>query len=225
MEDEVIQPDMAALMEQLNGLGSTLEGLNAQIEELKSQKVEAPVEPIEPVNDPDMAPPPTWKDLRTEIRTEAERIADEKYLSKIEEEKQLIEVQKTAEKEWDDKFEKEAAQAVEQGFLPPVVNEKDHNDPGNAARRDLFGFAHFMGQEDLLKVADIVKTYNNQGKHFDVDQGKWIQSEYRALGKNIPVGSSANRVSSTGQTMNYKELHGTSMDQLARKAKAKYGIE
>lgn len=219
--EEAKKAEFDSLNEQLTSLAESVKGIESQINEIKN-----PVTPIDPTTDPENLPPTDWKTLRTEIKSEAERIADEKLQAKEAERLEAQEAEKEADKKWDDKYEAEAAKAVELGYLPAVQDEKDHNDPGNAARRDLFGFAHFMGQSDLLKVAETVKMYNDSGKHFDIDQGKWIQSEYRVPGKFAPVGSSANRVASpsTGST-SYKERHSKSMDTLAREAKAKYGIE
>jgi hypothetical protein len=211
-------------MEQLNTLSAGIEGINSQIEELKNSQPIEPVAQVDPNNDPDNAPPESWKSLRQEIRTEAEQKAEEKLLAKEQEQENRRKAETEAEKEWDTKFEQEAQEAIKQGFIPEVKNADDKNDPGNVARRDLFGYAHYMEQTDLLKVADTVKMYNDQGKHFDFDSGKWIQSEYRAYGKTVPVGSSSSRVTSPNQGITYKELHGTSMDMLLRKAKAKYDI-
>jgi hypothetical protein len=213
---------LTALMEEIKGIGETISSMDERINAIANP---TPVEiPLDPALDPDMAPPADWKALREETRAEAERIADEKLQSKEEERLTKAEEEKAAEKEWDSKFEEQAAKAVEEGFLPPVEDPRNHDDAGNAARRDLFGFAHFLNQTDLLKVAETVKLYNDQGKHFDIDQGKWIQSTYRAAGKSVPIGSSANRVSNSSTPMSYKELHQSSMDTLARKAKQKYGI-
>jgi hypothetical protein len=219
--EEAKKAEFDALNEQLTSLAESVKGIESQIQEISKPAEIAP----DTTPEPDRVPE-TWNGLREEMRTEAEKIADEKLAAKEEEQRIQKETEKAEDKKWNDKYDEEAAKAVELGYLPAVQDEKDHNDPGNASRRDLFGFAHFMGQSDLLKVAETVKMYNDNGKHFDVDQGKWIQSEYRVPGKTAPVGSSANRVS-TGSNAgtSYKERHNMSMDMLARKAKAKYGIE
>jgi hypothetical protein len=215
--------DLAQLLEAVNSLGADLQSINERISGI--EEASKPVEiPLDPALDPRNAPPADWRTLRDEIEQTADAKAEAKLIAKEEEKISKQEEMKVAEKEWDNKFEQEAAQAVKDGYLPEVVNPKDHNDPGNAARRDLFGFAHFMGTTDLLKIAETVKMYNQSGKHFDVDQSKWIQSEYRVPGKFAPIGSSSNRTSTPGQGISYKELHNSSLDRLLQKAKQKYDL-
>jgi hypothetical protein len=222
--------DLSALMGELKGLNESIQNMNTQIEEIKAgQNVEVP---IDPANDPDNAPPKDWKSLREEIRTEAETKAEEKIKAKEEaEEAKQLEI-KEAEKEWDNKFDEMAEKAVKEGLLPEIKDAKDPNDAGNRARKDLFGFAAKVGTIELLDVADIVKDYNSRGMHFIIPDGKepkdgsWKQSEYKAQGKNVPIGSSSNRVVTSGDgRLSYNERHRMSMDQLARRAKARYEIE
>ena len=225
-ELEALNAQLATLSEGLTGIGERLNDFEEKIK--PADPIPAPVDPAQ---DPDNLPPTDWKTLRTEIKTEAERIADEKLTAKEQKELEKIENQTKAEQDWNDKFDEMATTATKEGYLPEIKDTNDPNDAGNMARKDLFGFAVKLDTTDLVEVAQVVKDYNAQGKHFVIPEGKepkdgkWIQSEYRAPGKNVPIGSSANRTSNSTTERSYKELHGSQMGELARRAKQQYGIE
>jgi hypothetical protein len=222
------EQDFNKMMEAISNLGGEFTSFKDELD-ARLINVENQTKPTEPVYDPNLdpenKPPESWKALREEFRTAAEIKAEEKIQKQIENQVREEADKETQIKSLDQQFDNLADEAVKAGFLPAVVNASDHNDAGNAARRELFGLAAKQGTVDLMGVAEVLKSLHDDGKHFDVQSGKIIRSEYRAAGKSVPVGSSAARVASGNLPLTAKELHSTSIDMLLRRAKAKYDIE
>ena len=225
------EQDISALLEEIKGLGETINGMNDQIAELQTKITPEP--PVDPKDDPDNAPPKDWKTFREELDTRMETKAEEKLRQK-EEVAQAEQAKMTeAEQELDKEFDRQAEKAIKEGFLPEIKDPKDPNDPGNRAQKDLFGYAAKVGSvEDLLQVVDVVSDYNKRGMHFVIPEGKepkdgsWMRTEYQAPGKNVPIGSSSNRVATNVDgKLSYSQRHKMSMDQLARRAKQRYETE
>lgn len=71
------------------------------------------------------------------------------------------------------------------GFLPPVANKFDNNDPGLAAENELIGYAVTLGTTDLAKAAQELQFRHNAGFKFDYASKQFVQ-----VGVQQPTGPS-----------------------------------
>lgn len=62
------------------------------------------------------------------------------------------------------------------GYVPPVVDQFNPNDPGKQAENELIGYAvHVLGSADLVKAAQELKFRHDAGFKFDYQTKQFIQ--------------------------------------------------
>lgn len=61
------------------------------------------------------------------------------------------------------------------GYLPPVANQFDANDPGRQAENELLGYAVSLGSTDLVNAAKELKFRHDAGFRFDNQTKGFIQ--------------------------------------------------
>lgn len=211
--------DLSALMESISQLGESIQSINERVAGFEEKFTPVTPDPVvDPDNDPLNQAPANWRALREEFETKAE----EKAKAIIEARDNAAKAEEQAAKAQIDSlnktFDDMADEAMKLGFLPEIKDANDNNDPGKEARRELFGYAAKLGSTNLVDVAENLSNLHELGKHFDPRVGKIIQSEYRAEGANVPVGSSASRSGGSGNKIDAMTMKRASLDTLARMA-------
>jgi multidrug efflux pump subunit AcrA (membrane-fusion protein) len=161
--------------------------------------------------------PKTWEQVRQDAANDAYQRMDTER--KQREQQQTAEAQRQVNEEAQMEAEIDRAlQALEQnGYLPPVYNPNDFNDPGVAARRELLGAASHMGTPELDKVADTLTQMHRSNMLFDTQTKTYISAEGSLAplpGKNAPVGNSSTSSPSRFNGPTTRELRNASMDDL-----------
>lgn len=114
-------------------------------------------------------------DQLTQQNTEAQRLAAER------------------EKQTEEAVDKTFNDLRGAGYLPPVVNKFDINDPGKQAEHELLGYAVYLGTSDLVKAAQELKFKHDTGLRYDyqskqfVSTGQQQDSGPSIFGNNLPV--------------------------------------
>lgn len=154
--------------------------------------------------------PKSWDEIPAMVQSEASRIAKETIDARDKAEETARNRQSNEERELEKQIDDQLIKLERDGYLPPVSNPNDYNDPGVATRRELLGAASFMGTPELDKVAgtlaelhkrDIV--FNSQTKSYDNAAGSLTPLP----GKYAPVGNSSIRSPQTGGGPSYKDIH------------------
>lgn len=215
--------DYTALMASVEALGAELKATNDRLAEWQQTVVvpeETPVAPINPADDPDNTPPTNWKALREEFRTEADKRADERYDARVAAEQEKKDAAAAFAADLDKQFDEMADEAVKQGLIPAITDADDADDAGKIARRELFGYAAKIKSTDLVAVAGVLKQFHDNGQHYDIASQTIITPQPVHQGRFAPVASSSARTTNSAQKIDYKQLHNTSLDQLAKRAMA-----
>jgi len=113
------------------------------------------------------------------------------------------------------------------GYLPPVGNPNDYNDPGVATRRELLGAASHMGTPELDKVADTLAQMHKSNMIFDPQTKTYKDATGTVAplpGKFAPVGNSSSHAPSGWSGPSSAEIHSMSSDELIQLAQMRgYG--
>lgn len=79
------------------------------------------------------------------------------------------------------------------GYLPPVSNQFDANDPGKQAENELIGYAVYLGTTDLAKAAQELKFKHDTGLRYDYQTKQFVstgapqESGPSIFGNNLPA--------------------------------------
>lgn len=63
------------------------------------------------------------------------------------------------------------------GYLPPVENQFDANDPGRQAENELLGYAISLGSTDLVRTAQELKFRHDAGFKYDYQSKQFTQTQ------------------------------------------------
>ena|SRR3990167_2889809 len=144
-----------------------------------------------------------WNDVFGQSAKIAEEIAEKKAQEKLESYKTEVEEAAKSKQAEDDavnqKWDKELDQLEKENRIPKVENESDPNDPGRAARREIFNLGIEYNSPDLIKMAALRDKLRSVPP-----AGSWA-----------PVGSSSG-TTEPSKIVNYDEIHGKSYDDLVR---------
>jgi hypothetical protein len=178
--DTQILSTLTELKDSLGAFSTRLDDMDAKINEVKT--------PITP------EPQTTWKPKTwDEIPQKAEEIASQVVDEKLEAQRLEAEEksnQETQQKQAIDSYlDKQVTELETAGAIPKVENKTDPNDPGNAARRELFGLAAKLGSMDLTKVAENLDIMHKSGYAFDPKANGMIGAYVRSgmPGASAPV--------------------------------------
>jgi len=217
--------EMETLKESVNTIGENLQSLTEQMqaidEKLTVQEPEtpAPVADEEPPYSGPSGQPVDWKEVRQKAREDAEKITDEKLAEKEKEVEKSRTEEEKARKTINDDFDKQVAEMEKDGLVSAIKDEDDFDDPGRTERRELYGYAAKLGTLRLKEVGETLKREHEHGFAFDNKSGKFIRTKTSGHGKSVPVGSSSARGGGGVKTpIDYKTLHGASMDSLIERS-------
>jgi len=226
-EKEKTNEEFGTLRDSVNTIGENLQSLTEQMQAIdeKLTNAPAPEAPETPVTDeepPYSGPsgqPVDWKEVRQKAREDAEKITDEKLAEKEKEVEKSRAEEEKARKTINDDFDKQVTEMEKEGLISPVKDEDDFDDPGRAQRRELYGYAAKLGTLRLKEVGETLKREHEHGYGFDNKAGKFIRTKTSGHGKSVPVGSSSSRGGGGVKTpIDYKTLHGASMDSLIERS-------
>jgi len=211
---ETATPDpLEAMRGDIDGLGKTLTDLTRTLEDKLSNIPAAPAAD-DADDDKDAWKPKVWGDVEKKIEETADQIADRKLKEKEDNEKAAI-ARKDAElKRINDDFDNQVSQLDKAGVLPKDADAK------KKFTKELFGYAAHLDTFDLVKTADTIVEMNALGKHFDFKSRKWIApvSKSTIEGRTTPVGASGTRGIDMSVKPTQKQIRGSSLDELARRA-------
>jgi multidrug efflux pump subunit AcrA (membrane-fusion protein) len=162
--------------------------------------------------------PSTWDDIPALVDKRAGEIAQKTLEARDQAIQQREQKRLDEEAELERQLDNSLIQLERSGYLPPVGNPNDYNDPGVAARRELMSAAEHMSTMELDKVADTLSELHRNNMVFDSSTKRYISAEDSLTplpGKYAPVGNSSVSAPSTsfaGPTA--AELRGSSMDDL-----------
>jgi len=214
--------DLETIKESLGTLSENVQKLTEQVTTIDERVSTPPVEEEEEEKDesynPAEKPGYTWDAVRQDWIKDAEEIVDRKLTEREEEIQAAQESERQAREFIDKEFDSQLEEMEKSKIIPPIEDKDNRDDPGRAARREIFGYAAVLGTTNLKKVAEALNREHDRGFNFDVSSGQFVRTRTSGIGQTAPVGSSSSRTGGAGRVISYKELHNTSMDELARRA-------
>lgn len=154
--------------------------------------------------------PKSWDEIPAMVQTEAQRIAKETLDARDAATKAAADRQTNEERELEKQIDDQLTNLERGGYLPPVHNPNDFNDPGVATRRELLAAASFMGTPELDKVALSLSELHKQNIAFN-PQTKTYENVAGSLtplpGKFAPVGNGSARAPQSGGGPSYGDIH------------------
>lgn len=150
--------------ETVNTLTQTVEELTAKIATPAPATVTPPAE--------DAWKPSSWDDV---VNKTAKTVLEGIQTTTQE---QQTEAQKAQEnqRKVDQYVETELGKIEASGYLPPITNVADDNDPGKIARRELIGLAIAANSDNLGLLAQQLYAAHQGGYSFDYQKGQWVPS-------------------------------------------------
>lgn len=210
------QPDFTKLSESIASIGETLEAVTERIGGLE-ERLSAPTQDPEP--EPEKKEgwkPQSWDDIPALIEEKGKEIAEQTVEARDKAARDAEEARANEMKQIDEEFDRQLEDLEGKGIIPKITNPDDPNDPGRAARKELFGRAASLKTVDLVSVGNDLHQLHESGFTFDPTVNKVIRSKPNTAGMNSPVGSSSSRsYNGVKPGVSYKELHeARSMDEL-----------
>lgn len=161
--------------------------------------------------------PKTWEEVQQMADQRAAEISKRTLEERDNRAKQEADRRASDERNLEAEIDRSLAALEQSGYLPPVGNPNDSNDPGVAARRELMGAASHMGTPELDKVADTLTTMHRNNMLFDTQTKSYISAENSMAplpGKYAPVGNSSTSSPSRFAGPTTRDLRNSSMDDL-----------
>lgn len=214
----------AKLVETLNGLSEKLDGVTSRLDNLETQNAQG----AEDEDTEDAAPTEGWKpETWDDIPEVAQQIAEDTVNQAFEERQVAAEEAKAQEaenqKQIDTYIDSQIKSLEDANVIPKVVNMQDENDPGRAARRELFGLAARLGTMDLSRTQEVIDVLHKTGQRYDPrannGQGIFLRGSNTPLpGASAPVASSSGSSGFSSQGPTYKDIHQSrSLDDIVRR--------
>lgn len=203
-----VAPDPNQIPAWAQGLAESVQNLQQQIQQ-----------PPAPQNNDDWPDRPTsWGGLRQAMQSEAERIAQEKLENYKQEQAQQQSQQEAQIQAAQTAIDTAENQLRQQGWLPPITNPMDPNDPGLNAQRELEAYAIRLGSADLYAVAPQLKALHDSGYYYDRMQGQLVRRGSQTAAAQAPIAGASPSVSSpAAQGPTQKDLATMSLDQLMQR--------
>jgi glutaredoxin len=196
-------PAFEELKTSLEDISSKLESYDQKLEDLNSQIKTIPTPTLEDKGEGGYVEkgwtPKDWNEVYAKSEEIASKTAQAKVDSFATEQKKAAEEKSKEDAAINTEFDRQLGELEKQGKIPKVVNEADQNDPGKAARRELFQLGIQYESTNLIKMSELR------------DKVKSIPP----IGSQAPVGSSSG-VTEAPKTVNYDDIHKKSFDALVR---------
>ena len=191
------------LKSSLEDISSKLESYDQKFEDLNSQITTIPKPSLDDKGEEGYVEkgwtPKDWNEVYARAEDIADKKAQEKIDSFSQEQKKAQEDKAKEDATINSEFDRQLGELEKTGKIPKVVNEADQNDPGKAARRELFSLGLQYKSTDLIAMSD-------------------LRSKLKSIppvGSKAPVGSSSG-VTEGAKTVDYKDIHSKSFDALVR---------
>lgn len=135
-----------------------------------------PIEPQQPQNQEPAKKYDEWGAVFEDVDKRAEAIVEQKMAERdqaAQQQNQQLSQQEQQNQQYIDATVNQLRQA---GYLPPVTNQFDANDPGKQAENELLGYAVYgLGSTDLAKAASELKFRHDAGYRFDANTKQFTQ--------------------------------------------------
>lgn len=117
-----------------------------------------------------------WGSVFEDVDKRAQAIVDAKFAER-EQQNQTVQQQVQQQEQQNQQYIDSTVNQLRQaGYLPPVANQFDANDPGRQAENELLGYAIYnLGSTDLVKAASELKFRHDAGYKFDPNTKQFIQ--------------------------------------------------
>lgn len=212
--------DLDALKESVNTLGENLQSLNDKLGTIEEKlTTTSPVAPTESIEEPPFTgpegQPKDWKEVRETARKDAEEVVEARLKAKEEEAETRYAEEEKQREVINTEFNKQTDEMEKDGLIQPIKDKDNPDDPGIVQRREIYGYAGYKLKTTDLKVAtEALEQYHKNGLAFDPKTQRFIRQRTTSPGQSVPVGSSSSRGAGGKQPIDYKTLHGHSMDTL-----------
>jgi len=209
-------PDLSGINATIDKLNTTLNEITERIDSVEEQ-VTAATKPAEPPKtDEDEWKPNKWSDIPKKSEEIAEDVVERKLQEKEQAEVDAKQAEADKQKAINDEFDKQLGELETSGKIPKVVDANNEDDPGRAARRELFGLGVHYESTNLTKLAELRETLSKQGYKYDTKAGKLIRTNSApTYSQNAPI-AGVNKSGSSETKPSYKDIHLKSADQLRR---------
>lgn len=154
--------------------------------------------------------PKSWDEIPQMIDTRAQEIAKKTLEDRDRAENQRIQSQSREEQELEAQIDRQLSELERSGYLPPVSNPNDYNDPGVATRRELLAAASHMGTPELDKVAGTLAEMHKNNIAFDASTKSYVNVAGTLTplpGKFAPVGNGSQNSPSASSGPSYRDIH------------------
>lgn len=117
-----------------------------------------------------------WGAVFEDTGKQAEAIVDARLAELQQESVQTNEQLNQQEQQNQQYIDNTVNQLRQAGYLPPINNQFDANDPGKQAENELLGYAVYgVGSTDLVKAAQELKFRHDAGYKYDYNAKNWVQ--------------------------------------------------
>jgi hypothetical protein len=191
------------LKSSLEDISSKLESYDQKFEDLNSKIQTVPIPTLEEKGETGYVEkgwtPKDWNEVYSRVDEMVDKKAQAKIDSFAIEQKKAQEEKAKEDAAINTEFDRQLGELEKQGKIPKVANEADPNDPGKAARKELFQLGIQYESTNLIKMSELR------------DKVKSIPP----AGANAPVGSSSGTTEAP-KNVDYKDIHNKSFDALVR---------
>lgn len=134
--------------------------------------------------------PRTWAELQGSMDKMATDKAQEMVNGLVQQQQQAQVQQQQLLTQANQNLDAVEGQLQQMGILPPVVNPNDPNDPGKAARAELYAYAMTMGASEPQQLAPAAATLyalHQNGQYFDKGKNAVVTRNSAAPGAFAPI--------------------------------------
>lgn len=134
--------------------------------------------------------PKTWAELQQSMEKMANDKATEMVQGLQTQQQQEAQVQQQQRVQADQNLDMVEGQLQQMGMLPAVTNANDPNDPGKAARKELYAYAMSIGvtePQQLGPAASTLYALHQSGQYFDQTKRSIVQRNSMQPGAFAPI--------------------------------------
>lgn len=159
--------------------------------------------------------PRSWSEMQKAIQETAEKIADQKLVAAQTQAQQVDAEARERNLQAQAMIDQTENQLRQYGFLPPITNPVDPNDPGVAAQRELEHYAVSIKSNDLFATATTLKALHDSGMYFDTQSNSLKRRNSQSAAARAPIfGGSPSAATAQQSGPTHGQLATMSMDQL-----------
>lgn len=216
-EPKAPEDTSAKVMDMLTDINENLTGMQERIDDIEGKVTAPPTTTPEQKEEPAWKPN-TWDDIPKVAEEKAKDIVEKAFKQREEQANEANEAKRKETEKIEGEINSQVEALEKANRLPAIKDESDPNDPGRAARRELFGFAAKMQTTDLQAAAEALENLHKSGIHYDFKTNKYLKNAENP-GKYTPIGSSSRSSGSFNEGPDYNTIHkARSLSELARLA-------